>query len=486
MQPTRRYWATVALAGSLALGGVAIQRPALIIGAAVLGGWVLARQYLFVRGLQATVDGIDIDRTLSQTAVTTGDSVTVALTVTSPALTSPDLAVTASPPLGTAGGAEPERTVRLDDRDGATTTFEVSFPVAGEFEFDRPVLSATDGLELFKTDVPVGTAESITVEPRAPRDMHVGEAGDRIATGLGEHTSDQRGSGLEPATVRQYTPGDDVRRIDWKATARLNHPHVHEFELETDPTTALFVDHRATMATGEAGETKLDYAREVALAFVNSAQSLRSRIGLYTVGDDGLTNSLSPHSSSEHYLRVRRVLGDLQPIGTDETPRRARRPRRSTGETTRASAALADDDSAFGRTLRPYFDARTSYVSRIDEQPLAGTVRQRSMQLNDAVWSVIVTDDTNREAVSEAVKFARQGNGQVMVFLTPSTLFEPGGLADLEAAYEAYASFESFRRSLSGLERVSAFEVGPGRRLSALLSARSGSRQRATQRRGST
>ncbi|WP_135534914.1 DUF58 domain-containing protein [Halostella pelagica] len=485
MEPSRRYWAIVALVAFLAVGGAAIRRPTLIVGAAVLGGWLLAQQFRFVRGLRSTVGTVDIEQTLSQRTVTAGDSVTVALSVTKPALTTLDLAVTASPPLGTTGGADPDRTVALGGQE-ATTAFELSLPVAGEFEFDRPRLSATDALGLFRAVVPVGTAESITVEPRAPRDMHIGEAGDRIATGLGEHTSDQRGSGLEPATVRQYTAGDDVRRIDWKATARLNHPHVREFELETDPTTALFVDHRSAMATGRDGQTKLDYAREVALAFVNSARSLRSRVGLYTVGDAGTTNALSPHSSAEHYRRLRRVLGDLRPIGTDETASRTLRPRRTTGETSRAAASLADDESPFGRTLRPYFDARTSYVHRIADQPLARTVRQQSLQLNDTAWSIIVTDDTNREAIRDAVTVGRRGNGQVMVFLTPNTLFEAGGLADLKAAYEAYASFESFRRSLSSLERVSAFEVGPGRRLSAVLSAQSSRRERATPGRGST
>jgi len=485
MQPTRRYWATVALGGFLALGGIAVQRPALLVGAAVLGGWLLANQHVFVRTLRSTVEELNVERDLSQETVTTGDSVSVALTVAHPSASTLELTVAESPPLVSTGGAEGERTVEVDDRE-VTTTYEISLPVAGEFEFDHPVLSATDRLGLFRTAVPVGNTGSITVEPRAPRDMHVGEAGDRITSTLGKHTSDQRGLGLEPASIRQYTPGDDVRRIDWKATARLNHPHIREFELMTNPTTALFVDHRATMATGHDGETKLDYAREVALAFVNSAQSLRSRIGLYTVGDDGPTNSFSPHSSSDHYLRARRVLGDLQPTGTDETTRRTFRPRRSTGEADRVAASLTDDQSPFGQTLRPYFDARTSYDQRIEDQPLANTLRQRSVQSNDAVWSVIVTDDTNREEVQEAVKFGRRESGQVMVFLTPGTLFEPGALADLEAAYEAYASFESFRRSLSSLEQVSAFEVGPGRRLSAVLSAKSAIRGQAMPGRGST
>jgi len=55
------------------------------------------------------------------------------------------------------------------------------------------------------------------------------------------------------------------------------------------------------------------------------------------------------------------------------------------------------------------------------------------------------------------------------VFLTPSILFDPGGLVDLEAAYDRYVEFEEFRRDLARLPGVSAFEVGPGDRLDAVL-----------------
>jgi hypothetical protein len=88
---------------------------------------------------------------------------------------------------------------------------------------------------------------------------------------------------------------------------------------------------------------------------------------------------------------------------------------------------------------------------------------------------VIFTDDTHRAEVRETVRLAQRGDNRVLVFLTPTVLFEPGGLADLEGAYDRYRSFESFRRDLARLRRVSAFEVGPGDRLDAVLS--SGSRQ---------
>lgn len=487
MEVTRRFRAIVALAAFLAAGGVVTGDGILVAGAGVVAGWLLARQYLFVRDAAAAIDELRVEQNLSRTAVVTDDETTVSAAVARPAPSPLRIEVEVSPPVAATGGSRAARTATLDpDEREARTAFEVRFPVAGSFEFDRPAVTIEDGVGLFRSSTPAPTAarRSVAVEPRAPRDVHVGEGGDRYATGIGEHSSDEHGAGLEPAIVRQYLPGDDVRRIDWKATARLNHPHVREYEVETDPATALFVDRRPSMATGPEGGTKLDYAREVALAFVNSARSLNTRIGLYAVGDDGTTTEYPSVAAPDHYLTLRRALQDLRPT-VDEGVERPGRARRTPSGPGRAGRALADDDSAFGATLRPFFDSRARYGHRVADRPLVAAVRRRSVRLNDAVWSVIVTGDANRADVREAVKVARRGEGQVMVFLTPTVLFTSGGLADLEAAYEEYAEFESFRRSLANLEGVSAFEVGPASRLSAVLSAGGGS-QRRSERRGSS
>jgi hypothetical protein len=90
-------------------------------------------------------------------------------------------------------------------------------------------------------------------------------------------------------------------------------------------------------------------------------------------------------------------------------------------------------------------------------------------RLDGAVWTVILTDDSRPERLREAITVARRGGNRVLVFLAPSVLFESGGLADLEAAYDRYVDFEELRRDLAGLPGVSAFEVGPGDRLDAVL-----------------
>ena len=82
----------------------------------------------------------------------------------------------------------------------------------------------------------------------------------------GEHLTPQTGSGTELAMIRPYHPGDDVRHIDWMATARLQEPHVRVHVGERALTTWLVLDVSASMAFGTADRRKADVAEGVALA----------------------------------------------------------------------------------------------------------------------------------------------------------------------------------------------------------------------------
>ena len=88
------------------------------------------------------------------------------------------------------------------------------------------------------------------------------------------------------------------------------------------------------------------------------------------------------------------------------------------------------------------------------------------------MFTIFVTDDSNRAELTEAVRLARRGDDAVLVFLTPSVLFEPRALTDLEAAYDRYVEFEEYRRSLARLDRVQAYEIAPGDRLGRILAHR--------------
>jgi uncharacterized protein (DUF58 family) len=469
MKVTRRFRASAALAALFALGAVVLARPLLLAGTASIGAWLLARQVRFARDAVETADGLTVRQKPARTIVAADETVTVTLSASLAEPSPGDLTVEASPPVGTGGSDESDRTIVVPTGEqAATTTFTLTCPVAGRHTFDRAEITLADSDGLFESRQRAGTAPTITVEPRTPREIHVGEGGELATGAFGEHSTGEQGAGLVPAELREYVAGDPADSIDWKATARLREPHVRQYDVEVDLETALVVDHRATMGDGRAGRTKLDYGRQVALSYLAATRRGGEAIGLYAVGDEGVTAREPPASDDAHYATLRVRLHDLDPTATRD--RRRIQPQ-SPADARRSERLLAGDRSAFGRALRPFFAGRKRYVDRIEADPLARTTRSELRSLSESVVTVLVTDDERPSEVRETVELARRGDDRVVLFLLPSVLFEPGGLADLEDAYRRYVEFEEFRRSLAGRSRVSAFEVAPQDRIAAVLSA---------------
>src|SRR5262249_31912704 len=66
----------------------------------------------------------------------------------------------------------------------------------------------------------------------------------------GRHASRLRGRGLNCEEIRHYLPGDDIRTMDWRVTARTREPHVRVYTEERDRPTLVLVDQRQSMFFG--------------------------------------------------------------------------------------------------------------------------------------------------------------------------------------------------------------------------------------------
>jgi uncharacterized protein (DUF58 family) len=100
----------------------------------------------------------------------------------------------------------------------------------------------------------------------------------------GEQRSNSQGFGSELTTVRPYQPGDDVRRIEWKVTARTNQPHVRVDIAEKSLTTWLVLDASPSMGFGTRERRKWDVAEGVALAMGHLASRRGGRLAVMTYG----------------------------------------------------------------------------------------------------------------------------------------------------------------------------------------------------------
>jgi uncharacterized protein (DUF58 family) len=102
----------------------------------------------------------------------------------------------------------------------------------------------------------------------------------------GDFRSNLLGTGTELAMMRPYVAGDDVRRIDWNATARTGEPHVRVDLAERVLVTWLVLDASVSMQFGTAERRKADVAEGVAVAVGHLATRRGNRLGVVSFGGD--------------------------------------------------------------------------------------------------------------------------------------------------------------------------------------------------------
>ena len=121
----------------------------------------------------------------------------------------------------------------------------------------------------------------------------------------GQHASRLRGRGLNFEELRAYLPGDDIRTIDWKVTARTREPHVRVYTEERDRAVWLVVDQRISMFFGSRVRMKSVTAAEAAALAAWRVLAAGDRVGGVVFGDDG-HDIVTPHRSEQ---RVMELLG---------------------------------------------------------------------------------------------------------------------------------------------------------------------------------
>jgi len=118
----------------------------------------------------------------------------------------------------------------------------------------------------------------------------------------GRHASPHRGSSIEFAEYRKYVPGDDLRRLDWRAYGRSDRFYIKEFEADTNLRCCLVLDTSGSMGFGSKGVTKLEYARRLAGTLSYLASQQGDAVGLACVAG-GIVQSVPPRRNPAH-LRV--------------------------------------------------------------------------------------------------------------------------------------------------------------------------------------
>lgn len=127
----------------------------------------------------------------------------------------------------------------------------------------------------------------------------------------GEYHSAFKGRGMAFSEVREYTPGDDVRTIDWNVTARFNTPYVKVFEEERELSVVLLVDVSASGFFGTQKQYKKELITELCAVIAFSAATNNDKIGVIFFSDK-IEKFIPLKKGKSHVLRIIRELIDFK------------------------------------------------------------------------------------------------------------------------------------------------------------------------------
>jgi len=138
----------------------------------------------------------------------------------------------------------------------------------------------------------------------------------------GRYASRLRGRGLNFEEMRRYLPGDDVRTMDWRVTARTRQPHVRVYTEEKDRSVLLLVDQRLNMFFGSRDRMKSVTAAELAALGAWRALDVGDRVGAVVFNDTEVTD-IRPQRSQQAVMSILGTVVEMNQrlrVGSDIEP----------------------------------------------------------------------------------------------------------------------------------------------------------------------
>ena len=295
--PSPKLRAYIALAGAAMLVGLATGRPELVAIAAAFAGYVAFGLVLRTRPEIVITTMVDRDRLLD------GDEIKVRMELTADTNVE-RLILTLDPAHAFAAVSMPLRAaIRMPAGGQDSLCFSLRAERWGAHRLGTIHCRATDRFGLTDFQLPTQRLPVVQVFPRRETLHRIVDPLELQAT-TGSRVSRERAEGVEFAENRPFVPGDRVRRINWRVTARRGTPYVSERHPERNADVILFLDTFRDVR-GPGGST-LELAVRAAASLAASYLARKDRVGV--VGFGGVLRGLGPRLGTVQLYRILDVL----------------------------------------------------------------------------------------------------------------------------------------------------------------------------------
>lgn len=200
---------------------------------------------------------------------------------------------------------------QLDEGEIKKLRYKVSCPITGEYEIGPVEVRYRDPLDFFMEDKEFKSKMDIHVLPKIQEMEKAKVRPSYTKNWLGNIKSSSIGIGTEFYSLREYHIGDELRKINWKATARSQTPITNEFEGEKSGDVIIAVDG---YIEGNVGTEKYNTTRASVRAAASLASSIlkdRNRVGLIVLGD--YLDWIYPGTGRDQFYKIMDSLSKLKP-----------------------------------------------------------------------------------------------------------------------------------------------------------------------------
>ncbi|MFW5946085.1 MAG: DUF58 domain-containing protein [Candidatus Natronoplasma sp.] len=204
--------------------------------------------------------------------------------------------------------------LELEEGEERELSYKISCPITGNFELGPVRLRYRDALNLFSNEMEIDEEMELRVLPRSEDMQKVDLDPSYTKHWLGEVKSKSIGVGSEFFAIREYQPGDELRDINWKATARYLDPLTNEYEGEKSGDVILIVDGYEEGIVGTMENNTMRASIGVAASLAEVLLSARHRVGLIVSGE--YMNWIYPGTGRDHYHKIMSNLTKFERGGT--------------------------------------------------------------------------------------------------------------------------------------------------------------------------
>jgi len=204
--------------------------------------------------------------------------------------------------------------IELEEGEERQISYRISCPITGNFELGPFRLRYRDALNLFSREMEIDEVMELRVLPRTEDMEKIDINPSYTKHWLGEVKSKSIGTGSEFFAVREYQPGDELRDINWKATARYFEPLTNEYEGERSGDVILVVDGYEEGVVGTVENNTMRASLGIAASLAEVMLSARHRVGLIVSGE--YMNWVYPGTGRNHYHKIMSNLTKSQRRGS--------------------------------------------------------------------------------------------------------------------------------------------------------------------------